>query len=197
MAGWTPSNNKVADSEVVGRRIFDDPLFNGSLSQGTPFKLRVDHFFDKKLEEDLSVDRLGRSGSSEAAAKRLTGKLAQDEAVKRTKSVAFLGWGVMRVKSLRTSKMFKGALDVLPKPITEEPRNPYHAEITRAAYRQEIHAWGLAASLRDIAEKDLGFEQHADASAPSSGSPESTEPRGLVRTFCEMLWAAIRRVLKD
>ena len=76
---WNPDPNKIAGSEVLGRRVFTDKPFvgpGGRLPEGC---FKIDIFFDTKLGDDLSFDRLGEGSPVKAVRKFLT-PLANAEA---------------------------------------------------------------------------------------------------------------------
>ena len=141
MPRWTPDPAEIDNREAIGRRIYGDKVFDG---QGP--RLRVDHFMDERLAQDLSVDRLGLN-NPEKQVKRYLKPIAA--AANNTKS--FTGWAALKVSSIRNRKY---PLDILATP---QENNEYHADISRNNIGNLVNAYSLAFRLRDCADKDFGF----------------------------------------
>jgi hypothetical protein len=142
MSRWRPDPTHVEDQEVIGRRVYADRVFRKNP------KLRVDHFQDKRLENDLSVDRLGNPNPVNKVKKHLA-----HLAGAANPTLPFAGWGAIRVADIRRNP---APLEVNATP-TED--NEYHADICRARFREQVHAINLAYRLRAIAEEKLGFHE--------------------------------------
>lgn len=136
---WRPNSSEVRKSEIVGRRVYVAPIFDGDE------RLRVDHFFDNRLENDLSVDRLGEGQVVSKVKSHLAIKAGQDNSAH-----SFKGWAGLKVKSLVVPA--KTAVSLLPTPLSD---NVYHADISRKDYRTPAAAYALAFRLRDTSESDF------------------------------------------
>jgi hypothetical protein len=104
-------------------------------------KLSPEAFQDKRLSEDLSVDRLGLQNPVKTVVRRLTA-LASGEASRASKE--FHGWIAIAVQDLKVVKVF-------PTPLTMQKDgvdNPFHADIDRSMAREEAQAFHLSVSLR-------------------------------------------------
>lgn len=140
MARWRPDPRKVGDQEPIGRRVYGDKIYDRSK------RLRIDHFQDSRLENDLSVDRLGRA-NPERAVVRYIGPKAEEA----NPGKPFAGWAALRVNSIRNGRY---PLEVLASPNDD---NEYHADICRDGFREDMYQYYLAIRLREIVESDLGF----------------------------------------
>jgi hypothetical protein len=100
----------------------------------------------QRLEEDLSFDRLGEGSPVKAVRKFLT-PLANAEAASMRPPRPFSGWAAISMKRL-------SFVSVTPAP-TEDPFNPFHAELSRALYREKSQAETLAFRLAVEAGTDL------------------------------------------
>jgi len=134
VAKWHPPLDAVGPNEVIGRRLFE----SSAASSLRP--LSTQHFMDSRVDEDLSVDRLGDTGVNKVVCRSLTSE-ADAEAAKRSKS--FHGWASIRCKDLKKA-------NVKPVPITLAEHgtdNPYHAEIDRSLVRDATMQHYFAAHL--------------------------------------------------
>lgn len=136
MPGWDPDQSNIDKKEVIARRIFrSDP---NSLFDDVS-KLKFDDVHDTRLDENISVDRLGIN-SPNRSAKQFVTRLADSIAASRSKS--FVGWAAIVRDRLP-------AVDVRPVPITEEDiENIFHAEIMRSDFRKKNQARHFSNSLR-------------------------------------------------
>ena len=165
MATWQPDPaDPIGDNEPLGRRIFDDDLWRDALAQGMAHIFRPDHFYDNRLEEDLSFDRLGMSGNPQAIVLSFLNALAHAEAENRGKDHA--GWGWVLRKNLRDSD--RAVLKVRPSPIIDDPDspdNPYHADLLRENHRTKQQANYLALQLAHL------FNKNGELEPASEGDP--------------------------
>jgi hypothetical protein len=143
---WKPDPNKIGGSEVLGRRVFTDKPFVGPRGRVPEGCFNLDIFFDTRLEDDLSFDRLGDGSPLKAVRKFLT-PVANAQAESMRPARPFSGWASITMKRL-------GFVSVTPAP-TEEPYNPFHAELSRALYRDKTQAETLAFRLAVEAGKHL------------------------------------------
>ena len=129
---WAPSD-VVGNKELVGRRIFDDPIFNGELDQAARGKLRFDHFMETREDGELSLDRLGRSNAEKRVLTYLQPRC--DHAGARfQRQRNFEGWAGFQVQQIRQNKNL--SLSVEASPIrSDSPTdndiedNDYHSHI--------------------------------------------------------------------
>ena len=151
MAQWTPDPKAIGKGEVIGRRVLKDPIFDDDLGQGQKGRLRLDHFYDNRLAENLSVDRLGRSGQPE---KKIVNRVANiaDEEHALAASPNFHGWGALRAATL--TQRSSAPIPVLATPTVQ---NPFHSDISRDKFRETQQAWALAYQLRDIVQNEFGL----------------------------------------
>ena len=136
---WTPSYELITESEVIGRRLFRK---SGTTNEEASKQYKWKDFYDSRLEEDLSVDRLGTPTIDGIGCNFLTG-LACEEAENR--KLEFRGWAAIQNKKL------KDAI-IEPRPIPEI--NPFHGEILRDAVRDKMLSYYFACALR------MNFQDH-------------------------------------
>ncbi|MUZ65355.1 hypothetical protein [Agrobacterium vitis] len=135
MPPWKPGE-KVDSKELVGRRIFESAHRSPEKSALSP-----NIYFDTRLAEDLSLDRLGHGQSDKRVLKHIT-PLA-DEAG-RAQGKVFNGWAATRAGPL--SKLAAMKSD----PMEAERDgidNPYHALVDREHYRVREAAYALSRAL--------------------------------------------------
>ena len=136
---WKPNKSEIKKSEILGRRVYKSPVLDNDN------RLRVDHFFDTRTENDLSVDRLGE-GSVIKKVTVLVAKKAGDANPEQT----FFGWAGLKAKSLTVPA--KTALTLLATPKID---NDYHGDISREDFRKDAAAYSLAIRLRESSESDF------------------------------------------
>lgn len=152
---WQPNDTKVGDGEIIGRRIFRDSVLTRQQDRGQEVTIRMDHFYDNRLIENLSVDRLTQSGSPNRKVLSFLRPLANAA----QQQSEFYGWGALKVRSLRD---FRGEkiTEVLATPVVNDPSqsdNPYHADISREDFREKKQAYALAIMLAQMANEDVGI----------------------------------------
>lgn len=144
MAPWTPDNNQVKPSEFVGRRIFGK-----SSDEVSSIELTPNMFFDSRLNEDLSLDRLGENKVNKEVVKQLT-PLCDSAAQNMSPPQTFFGWAAIQLKNMTRAKVF-------PDPLTlerDKVENSYHALIDRSSVRNKDAAFFFSRSLLwDFKEK--------------------------------------------
>lgn len=143
---WAPDPDHIRPNEMLGRRVFTDKPFVESGGKGLEGHFKIDIFFDRRLGDDLSVDRLGE-GSPMKAVRRFLTPLARAQGGSMEPPRPFSGWAAISMKKL-------GFVEVMAAP-TDEPRNPYHAEISRALFRNKVQAETLAFRLAAEAGREL------------------------------------------
>lgn len=149
MARWVPDPaGPIGKNEPIGRRIFDDIVWRDEANQGQKGRLRVDHFYDTRVEEDLSFDRLGKQGNPDPRVVNLLKRLANAEADNEGKP--FEGWAYVVKRHLKKPTE-DNELDIRPDDDSEE--NPYHALLARDDYRERRLAYLLAIYLVHIFEE--------------------------------------------
>jgi len=124
---WKPDKNKVSDKEIIGRRVFGQKIFIAPRERGL---FKMDIFYDTRLENELSFDRLGLK----TVDKFLTTQCHQHG---NMQNKTFVGWATIKVSDLKK-------LTIQPTP-TEE--NPYHADLSREGFRDPLSAELLAYRL--------------------------------------------------
>ncbi len=166
MAGtWVPdSDARVGNGEPIGRRIFDDPLWRDDLGQGAKHILRQDHFYDNRIEEGLSFDRLGRNAPPEKRVLAFLNSLASREAEKYEK--VFECWAYL--KRSQILKADKKPYEIIADPAVDNPDgladNPYHALLLRNEYDTAELAKLIALQLSVIFQNngDLLFAEDVE-----------------------------------
>lgn len=143
---WKADPEKVGEKEILGRRVFTDRPFVGGGGRVPEGCFNLDIFFDTRLDDNLSFDRLGEGSPVKAVRKYLT-PLADAEAALMRPPRPFSGWAPISMKQLTF-------ITVIPDP-REDPYNPYHAELSRDLYRAKAQAETLAFRLAVIAGKEL------------------------------------------
>src|SRR4051812_29008518 len=139
MAPWKPKGgDPVGASEVVGRRLFDEPKLVG-VQDPKPFAGLALMNFVEKRDPEFSLDRLGRS-APEAGVLTYLQPRAQRHGGRFTHHKTFGGWATLQVKHLLKPPTAAlkppgegGAWSVTASPISGEPEpldnNLYHAHI--------------------------------------------------------------------
>lgn len=129
---WTPSSDKVAPTEHLGRRLFDEPMLTGATDQRHFGGLDLRNF-EETRGDDFSVDRLGRT-SIDKKVVRLLKPLADAAGGTFHARRRFDGWAVVPARHLE--RKVKGiSLSVKPSP---ESENPYHAHVPTGDLLAEI-----------------------------------------------------------
>lgn len=130
MAKWVPAAD-VEANEPVGRRMFDEPLLVGTAGQPSFRGLLVTHF-EEARDDEISVDRLGRTGIDKRVVAFLKPR-ADLAGEKFRKPKTFNGWAVLPARELRKDRDNRRGLQIVASPITEPAPNdnPYHAHIRR------------------------------------------------------------------
>lgn len=179
---WVPSDNPVGENELVGRRLFDEPLLAGAADNQPIFNgLMLSHFEEKRSNE-LSLDRLGRTNVEPKV---------QDYLVPRAKLAGkffhrpknFNGWAVVRVKELSKAKD-PPSLEVIASPIytnqeqDELIENIYHAHTVLPDDKDPHH---IALHLRHIFSKQI-------INIDSSGSEKKNKILNLLSNIFKHFW---------
>ena len=133
MAKWQPSPDEPVNvQERVGRRLFDEPILNGTSGQKAYAGIKLTHFQERR-GPNVSVDRLGRTGIEPKVIGFLR-PLCGNAATNFQTPLSFDGWAVVKVAEITSPRLkWCQSSDVLPSPIKEPPDevNPYHAHIVR------------------------------------------------------------------
>ena len=145
MAAWEPTADEpVGPKEMLGRRIFTDKIWEGSIGDA-PTRFRVDHFYDSDPQHDFSVDRLGRA-SEEGIVVRQISRKAYAEGDARKPALPFAGWAACGRHHFATARC---NFEIKPMPLADE-NNPYHAEIVRDEFRTRNGPYAFATMMRDV-----------------------------------------------
>ena len=131
----------IKDNEIIGRRLFGT---QGWKVSDAAFTVELAHFYDTRLDLDLSVDRLGMGNVENNRAQKLT-ELADGEAAERRPSTTFEGWAGIMARDLTFPGWNK---EVYP---VDDPKgkNSHHAEIKRDNFRQKAQAYTFATVMAD------------------------------------------------
>lgn len=133
MARWKPDPNSVSSGEWVGRRIFS--------GAGKAAELSYNLFYDSRLDEDLSLDRLGEGADPIKFVVEQVTAIADAEAEKHGKD--FHGWMAARCKTLKNVNIFPDPLTIAAHGVD----NPYHALLDRSRAREKADAHHFSRSL--------------------------------------------------
>jgi len=123
MARWIPPSDRIDRNEHIGRRLFDEPMLVGAVDQRSFAGLLLSHF-EETRDDELSLDRLGRS-SVDSRVVNFLRPLGATAAVAFRSSKRFDGWAVLPAHRL-TGAVREVVLPLKPSP---EPNNPYHAHV--------------------------------------------------------------------
>lgn len=152
---WVPDPGEgIGSNEPLGRRVFDDPVWRDSLQQGLKYVIRYDHFYDTRLSENLSLDRLGSAGNPSKKVIAFLKAKADREASQR--NTRFEGWAYLLAKHF---KLLEKPLPLRPSPVSGPLENPYHADLQRDSYREKKDAYLLALHLKQLFEVNGGFSK--------------------------------------
>lgn len=162
MAKWLPGSD-IGANEVIGRRIYEAVKLKGAEGQPEFAGLTVNHFLEKRGNE-VSVDRLGRTGVERAIKTHLRPQ-AIEAGEARARKHAMLGWATVQAKKVPAYTEMAFSLTASP---IEEPDNPYHAHLSGPAGQS---ATQIALNLRYLFESPANFENVADP------APEPTQPK--------------------
>lgn len=133
----------IADGELVGRRVFDKKLAQLSSVADVPSNT----FFDSRLQDDLSVDFLGKGSANKSIVRQLT-TLADISA--KEQSTTFLGWIANHKKNIKETRVIRDSLSEKLHGI----ENPFHGLIDRAGARERATAFHLSRSLLFMFQQD-------------------------------------------
>jgi hypothetical protein len=158
MGKWDPqSSDKVAASETLGRRIFDQPTLAGAVGQKAPLAVyHLRNFQETRVGESTSLDRLGRSNPEPAVLGYLEPR-ARAAAAKVKPQRQFHGWASIQARRLQEDT--KIPFEVRPSPLTgiELEENKFHAD---AKCLRPHEPYVVALHLRYL------FETHGFFQAP-------------------------------
>jgi len=113
MARWQPSTSSVSDSELIGRRLFDEDGLAGADDQPVISPQWCLNSFQDNRNKEWSVDRMGRANCEKKVVNYLTLR-AIKHANAFEKAKTFNGWFCVAAKHIRASKDYD--LDVVPSP---------------------------------------------------------------------------------
>jgi hypothetical protein len=155
---WVPDKRQVSFKETVGRRIFEESPF---FERNTKQYVKVSIFYATRPDEEgMSFDRLGIRSRDFASVVAFLTPVARVDAANRRPPRPFTGWLAIRVEAIRN-------LGLRPDPVTEEPKNPYHALLPLEPFREAVHADNLAHRLARASE-ELGLIPPSDG---DTGNP--------------------------
>jgi hypothetical protein len=136
---WKPDKKRVSDKEIVGRRVFGKKIFREPRERGL-FVPEI--FYDTRLENDLSFDRLGLKKVDKDVVRFLTQQCHQHGDMQNKK---FVGWAAIKVSDIKKIKVSQ--LEKLEIQATPSQENPYHADLPREGFRELVSAERLACQL--------------------------------------------------
>ncbi|TGN99658.1 hypothetical protein PN36_35270 [Candidatus Thiomargarita nelsonii] len=96
---WKPDKKNVSDKEIVGRRVFGKKIFRAPRERGL-FVPEI--FYDTRLENDLSFDRLGLKKVDKDVVRFLTQQCYQHGDMQNKK---FVGWATIKVSDIKKIKV--------------------------------------------------------------------------------------------
>ena len=143
---WTPDPDEVKPSESIGRRVFGKGWLAGPDAKGPQGYFKITIFMDSRLDQDLSFDRLGETGVDKRVTRFLT-PLGVDQGQTLTPPKEFSGWAAISMARLDFAT-------VRPTP-TDEPCNPFHADLSREGFREKVQAETLAFRLAYLAGNEI------------------------------------------
>lgn len=126
----------IADGELVGRRVFDKKMTLLSSVNEVPSNT----FFDTRLQDDISVDFLGKGSATKSIVRRLT---VLSDVSASEQSTNFLGWIANHKKNIKETTVVPDALSEKLHGI----ENPYHGLIDRNGVREKAAAFHFSRSL--------------------------------------------------
>jgi hypothetical protein len=154
---WYPSP-EVGEKELIGRRLLDRVgKHRATTEEGRPL-YDVGDFYEARLEDDLSVDRLGDPNAAVDTLRAITG-LADQEAARPESNRIFNGWATIRVQNVRFTG---GVAQVNSSPTRREDgtvENHWHADINRDGFREKALAYTLAAALHHTFTRKGGYQR--------------------------------------
>jgi hypothetical protein len=153
---WNPNPDKVEPEEVVGRRAFGE-CFAGKSARIPEKYFRLEVFYEKRGDHNLSLDRLGIRQAQPEVITYLHPFCVQHAEARHD---PFTCWAAIRMDLITRDT-------VLPTLDEEEPGNYFHAELILDAYRAPEAAEGLAFKLSCVAKRVF----------PSSGATDP-QPAG-------------------
>jgi hypothetical protein len=156
---WSPPD-KVGPNELIGRRLFDEPMLRGTEGQPSFSGIELHHFQETRGRE-ISLDRLGATGSVNRRVLQHLKPRAEAAARARQKPVRFEGWMHVAAKELAQAR-HEPKHPVIASPVNEpEPNdNPYHAHVVRP---EGLNNHLMSLQLRHIFSRYGGVERN-DAS---------------------------------
>jgi hypothetical protein len=144
VARWIPDKNKISDKEILGRRAFGQGFETAEGAKVPKGHFRLDVFWEDRLNEDLSLDRLGLKEPNPSVLRHLD-PICLAHAQRKKKP--FLGWAGLRAADI-------AKLPVRP---SEDPvykdQNPYHADLVLDDFRSKALMETLAFRLVHHAQR--------------------------------------------
>jgi len=169
MARWIPQPDAVGRNEHIGRRLFDEPMLTGAKDQ-KPFNgLLVNHFLETR-DEQVSVDRLGKSSVDRSVVRYLM-PLAESAGSAFLSPKRFDGWTVLPAHRVQETQ--QSPLQVVASP---ETNNPYHAHILTESFltaveQDKMRRHLVALYLRELFTKHGTIHQAAEVTETTEDQP--------------------------
>jgi len=141
----------VDSKEIIGRRIFEDAVWNGDAGSAKK-RVRIDHFLDDRLDDGVSVDRLGLNNPVKTVRRVLTP--ISIRAAEAQNKGPFRGWVAIANKDIDS-----WPFHVVSDPVVDgvEDCNPHHALIDRAQFVDRFPEWKTDAKIRKTVARNLAF----------------------------------------
>jgi hypothetical protein len=162
---WKPqSNEPVGQNEHLGRRLFDEPSLAGAQDQKPIARLILRHF-EEKRDQQVSLDRLGRTSVEKAVVRYLRPR-ADRAGTRFRPPKAFNGWAVLSARKFGSPPAPPAyALTVIASPEsgTDLDENIYHAHISAPP---NMDYYSMALHLRELFETQGMIERVAEQGAP-------------------------------
>ena len=156
MAIWYPPP-EIAGSEIVGRRLMDKTsVQRGTNNAGRPL-FQLNDFYESRLADDLSVDRLGDRNPSRETLKKIT-SLADADANTRQPAFTFSGWAKIRVEIFCFPGWTAKIIAAPTQNAAGDIDNRWHAEVSLEGFREKASAYAHAAALQHTFERKGAYE---------------------------------------
>jgi len=130
MARWKP-DKKIGKHELIGRRLFDEPMLIG-YSEEQSFEGLDLRNFEEKRDDETSLDRLGRTGVEKGVKNYLLRRaIAASENFKPKRT--FNGWFTVAAHFIEGEQINGKAISLIASPIIDEDlkENIYHAHVVK------------------------------------------------------------------
>ncbi len=150
---------EVKDTELIGRSLHGKKDSEVFCDRGF---IKWQQFYDSRLDENLSVDRIGNKNIDRGSLLYLL------PLAKKRMDKPFKGWAVIQVKKMRAGKR---SFNIIPTPINDDENpdnsNELHADIDRQDFRSETLAYTLAVTLSHLVSEITNLSDNKKISKDS------------------------------